>query len=546
MRIDTTHIELDNLLAINHGQTIKLDGVLSEDPKEKFNFEISNFDLQNLTHLMGEEFIELDGRLLLDGFISNIFDKPYMDAYSMVDGLTMNGYYAGNLEASTNWNPILKRMEITGDLIRKDMESDFSISKGYYYLDRTRLGRGGDVLDFQFDFKETDLTFVNALLPEGISDLSGNVDGTVYMKGAPESPKINGSIFMNQTALDIDMMNVRYTVDGQVLFEPDMVLLNGLPIKDKFGSKGFLVGSFFHQNFEDYSYDFNATFNKPFLVMNTEYYHNPLYYGDAYITGDVTLSYDKINQLEINVQAKSEKGTNITLPLYGSEEVVMQDFITFVDSETTEEEDYQVDLEGIHLNLGLDITEDAEIQLVFDEVVGDMMKGKGNGHIDMYIDPYYDFYMFGNYEITEGSYLFTLKEFINKKFEVKRGSDISWYGDPYNADINIKAFYPLRASLYDIMPLNDKEKYKQKSEVECIMHLTENLFNPNIDFDIELPKSDENAKTVLRNLVSSDQEMNKQVFSLLILNKFLPRADGLKQVISDLERQLHRRCCLIN
>ena len=93
--------------------------------------------------------------------------------------------------------------------------------------------------------------------------------------------------------------------------------------------------------------------------------------------------------------------------------------------------------------------------IYFDEIVGDEMKGKGNGHIKMYIDQFYDFYMFGDYEITEGSYLFTLRDFFNKKFLVKPGSSISWYGDPYDADIDIRAFYGLKASLYDIMPEND-------------------------------------------------------------------------------------------
>ena len=212
------------------------------------------------------------------------------------------------------------------------------------------------------------------------------------------------------------------------------------------------------------------------------------------------------------------------MPLYGSEDVVLKEFVTFVNKENFEEE-YKVDLEGVNLNLSMDFTNDAEIQLVFDEVVGDAIRATGEGHIDMYIDQFYEFYMFGNYEVSEGSYLFTLRDFINKKFQVKPGSLISWYGDPYSAEIDIKAYYPLKASLYDIMSKNDREGYKQKVDIECIMHLTQNLFNPNIGFDILLPRSDENAKSAVRSLVSTDQEMNKQVFSLLILNKFLPQSD---------------------
>lgn len=516
IRVDSSSIHLDKIIAKNEGQLIKFDGAVSEVPTDKMNFEIKGFNLNNISALTSLEAMELQGSLFLDGYVSNLYDDWYFSASSLLEDLIIDGYYTGNVKTSTSWNGDEQRMELVGELNRANDETDFVISKGYYYVNRP-----DNNLDFQFDFKNTDLTFVNAFMPEGFL-LEGNTKGVVYMKGQTSSPQFNGSLFLNETAVQIDMLNVKYTANGQILIEPDMVLLNGIPIKDKYGAEAFLVGSFFHQNFEKYNYDFFATFDKPFQVLNTNYKMNPLYYGNAFVSGDLSINYEDL--LDITINAKTEKGTNITLPLYGSEDVVLKEFVTFVNKENFHEE-YKVDLEGVNLNLSMDLTDDAEIKLVFDEVVGDAMRATGEGHIDMYIDQSYDFYMFGNYEVSEGSYLFTLKDFINKKFKVKPGSSISWYGDPYSADIDIKAYYPLKASLYDIMSKNDREGYKQKADIECVMHLTQNLFNPNIGFDILIPRSDENAKSVLRNLVSTEQEMNKQVFSLLILNKFMPRSD---------------------
>lgn len=520
IRTDTSSIHLDNLLAVNNGQTIRFDGIISEFPKDKLNFEIAAVELADIDDILGLG-IELDGLLSLDGYISNLYNDWYMDAYTYAKGISVNSHYAGDLEANANWNKRLERMELTGELTRRDGTVDFVIPKGHYYINKE------DNLDFIFDFKHTDIEVANAFLPEGMH-VSGKTNGRVFLKGSTDEPKFNGSIYLEDATYSMDMLNTTYTTSGQVVIEPDMIAINGIPVKDKFGSKGLLVGSFYHQNFKNYNYDFYTSFDKPFLVLNTTYQQNPLYYGDAFITGDLSISYDPQNLIDINVNAKSEKGTDITLPLYGSEEVVLQDFITFVGS-NQQEDDYQVNLQGIKMNLSLDVTEEAHIKLVFDEVVGDMMEGRGNGHINMYIDQFYDFYMFGNFDIKEGSYLFTLKDFINKKFLVKDGSTIAWYGNPYEADIDIWAYYPLKTSLYDIMPESDKlnGQYRNKTDVDCMMHLTENLFNPNITFDIQLPTSDETAKTVLRNLVSTEQEMNKQVFSLLILNKFIPRADAI-------------------
>ena len=518
--IDTTAINIRNLLANNDFQTVRLNGKISEKPIDQLNFELGSFELSNINDLIGNNNnkTKLGGVVNLSGFVSDIYNDIYFDAYSWVNDFSVSDEIIGDVELSSNWNAELDRVELFGSIERENGIRDFEISKGYYYPKKKKNN-----IDLLIDFKKTNLSFVNLFLPKAIRDLKGNIIGELTVLGEVKTPIIKGDLYLDSAQVTIDMLNTTYYTHGKIKVEEDLIGLEALPIKDKYGSEATLVGSFMHSNFRDYSYDFFAFFDKPFLVMNTNYQQNPLYYGNAFATGDVSIGFENI--LDINVNAKSEKGTNITLPLYGSEEVVLEDFITFINQDSTEDE-YEVNLDGINLNLSLDITEDAEIQLVFDEVVGDAIKGIGNGHIDMYIDPFYDFYMFGNYTITDGSYLFTLRDFINKKFKVKQGGTLSWYGNPYDADINLTAIYPLKASLYDIMPTNEKDQYKQKANVNCEMNLTNSLFNPNIDFNIDLPRSDENARSILANLVNTPTEMNRQVFSLLILNKFLPREDA--------------------
>jgi len=529
--MDTSSFRLDNLLAQNEMQTVRITGTVSENPNDRLKLEISSFDIANLNAFTADSTIHYKGDLLLTGYISNVYNNLYFDAYSWIEDLQINEYILGDLETVAGWNPLDQRIEFTGDLLVEDEyvqktegsyydenRSTFSIKKGFYYVGDVR-----EQLDFDFEMDKVNIEFVNTFMPGGFSNLQGLIDGRVNLKGRVAEPQLDGMLRIKDAGLNIDMLNTAYYASGNVRIDPDMISFNSLPIKDKLGAQGYLSGSFFHQNFARYSYDFFAGFDEPFLVMNTDYNMNPLYYGNAYTTGDIAISYDDYNELEIIVNAKSEKGTDITLPLYGSQEVVLQDFISFVGSDSLNAEDeYDVNLEGIQLTLNMDITEDADIQLVFDDVVGDMMRGTGTGHIEMYIDQFADFYMFGNYEITEGSYLFTLKDLINKKFKVKKGGSIAWYGDPYDADIDITAVYNLRTSLYDIMPENQRESYRQKTDVDCEMRLTENLFNPQIHFGIDLPRSDENAKSILKSIVNTETEMNKQVFALLLLNKFLP------------------------
>jgi hypothetical protein len=518
VKIDSTSFKFDNFRATNKAQSVKILGTASENPNDRLKVLVGQFDMNNLNTFMTDTTTHVHGMMTATAYVTDVYHNMHYDAYCWIEDFKLNEYDIGDIEAIAGWNPLEERMEITGDIFAEPNESVLKIEKGYYYTKKEE-----DNLDFDISFLDTDLSFANVFMPEGFSNLQGMLNGHLYVKGSTDEPALNGVVNMHDAGLKIDMLNTTYYANGDVIIEPDMILLNGMPIKDKLGANGFLNGSFFHQNFERYSYDFYAAFNEPFLVMNTTYDMNPLYYGNAFATGDISIAYDDYNELEIIVNAKSERGTDITLPLYGSEDVELQDFITFVSNDSTEkDEGYDVDLEGIEMTLSMDITEDAKIQLVFDDIVGDAMQGIGEGHIDMYIDQFYDFYMFGSYEVLEGSYLFTLKDLLNKKFEVEKGGTINWYGDPYEADIDLTAIYKLKTSLYDIMPENQRETYRQKTDVECHMHLTDNLFNPILNFDIDLPRSDENAKTILSNMVSTEAEMNKQVFSLLLLNKFLP------------------------
>ncbi len=197
------------------------------------------------------------------------------------------------------------------------------------------------------------------------------------------------------------------------------------------------------------------------------------------------------------------------------------DYVEFVNPNEDEEKEEVVDLSGMELSLDFNVNPNAEVNLIFDEAVGDIIRTTGSGSIKMVIDSRQNFEMFGKYEVDDGDYLFTLQNLINKKFNIQQGSAINWYGDPYEAILDIKADYPVRAPLYDILVAAD-DRFKRRELVMVQMHLTERLVNPDIKFDILLPNSDDFIRGQVKSAISTEQEMNRQVFSLLALNHFVP------------------------
>jgi hypothetical protein len=183
------------------------------------------------------------------------------------------------------------------------------------------------------------------------------------------------------------------------------------------------------------------------------------------------------------------------------------------------------------MNFDLQMTPDAEIQLIFDPTVGDVISGTGDGNLKMNINTLGNFQMYGDYTIRDGKYLLTLQNIINKKFNIENGSTILWNGNPLDAQININAIYKLRAGLSEIL----QDSSKQRVPLECKLMMSERLMKPNIKFDIQFPNADAGTREKIKSAINFDNEleMNKQVFSLLLLGSFFPSNSGNNALASN-------------
>jgi len=210
-----------------------------------------------------------------------------------------------------------------------------------------------------------------------------------------------------------------------------------------------------------------------------------------------------------------------------STEVYENDFISFTKGSTDTahvHKDVKVKDSGVSLLFDVDVSPNAQVQIVFDPKIGDVMKGRGTGHLRMTLDRQGEMQMFGNLEIEEGDYLFTLENLFNKKFIVDPGGTLTWNGDPYGGKMDLTARYSVNTSLYDLVWsfADDPELYKRNVPVSCLMHLTGDLLAPEIKFDLDFPESDENTKNLVKTVISNEEELNRQVFTLLVLKSFVP------------------------
>jgi hypothetical protein len=223
--------------------------------------------------------------------------------------------------------------------------------------------------------------------------------------------------------------------------------------------------------------------------------------------------------MELNL--KTNGGTYFYIPLDGPSEIGNNDFIKFVSKDTIKTV-VKKTKSNFSLDFNLEATKDAEVQLIFDEKSGDVIKARGDGNLNLKINSKGKFDMYGDYVLSTGDYLFTLENFVTKKFEIQKGSSIKWNGNVYKANIDIVANYNQRASIKPLFPNDSISNYNNKRyPVNCQLFMKDKLTSPDITFGIELPTIDETTRSAIKSILSDENEMNRQVFALLLLRSFI-------------------------
>jgi len=323
--------------------------------------------------------------------------------------------------------------------------------------------------------------------------------------------------------MKIDYLQTIYRLNDSIRFDKNNIIFKNITVLDEKGNTAQLNGSVSHRNFNDFKANLVINTNDC-MVLNTRPKDNELFYGTAFASGMTTIK-SGTNSLSFDISAKTGGNTRFYIPLNSSETVSDYSFITFLNTDTAtrkEEITKQTTVSpesetALDLNFDLEVTPDAEVQLIFDSKVGDIMRGHGNGNLNISYDQKGDFKISGDYIIEDGDYLFTLGNILNKPFTVENGGRIIFNGNIDDAEIEMKAIYKLKASLYEIL---QDERFNERIPVECQINLSGRLFNPVIGLDIFLPTADESTRTYLKNVITTEEELSRQFLYLLVMNSF--------------------------
>jgi len=513
--VDSTLIRINKLRLSSRGQSITADGSINNNQTDKLNLNFNQMDLSSLNRLIGDD-LELTGGV--DGVLSvfDIYHKPLFLADLKIGNLGILGQAIGEANIQSRWDRDAE--EIDADLLIKSKERDLLHAFGTY-------SPGKDSLSIYTNFDHFSLLILQPLLGSSFAGFHGDATGKVWIHGPSGHIMHDGALYASNAGLMLTDLQANYNLSDSVQFKHDKIIFPDIKIQDDYGNSGVFSGSIQHQSFSKMIYDMTVKTNKggKILAINTTPEDNPQFYGKLFGSGIVRIT-GKGAQVLIDGAARTEKGTEMNISLEYENDAQEYDFLTFVThgfQPKTEIPKAPIYDSDVQVKLDVEVTPEAKAQLIYNSKIGDVIRSQGTGNLQVAIDNDYNVSLFGKYTVEQGDYLFTLQNVINKKFDIQQGGTIEWNGDPEVATINLDAIYRLKASLNDLFAGDQgNTNFNQRIPVMCKINLTESLSNPVIKFGIELPTTEDHIRDEVEQYISSEEDMNRQILSLLVLGKF--------------------------
>jgi hypothetical protein len=522
--------DIKNLTFSNGAQFVGAQGFISPNAsKPPLELQLKDFELATLNPLIGQR---LGGRVNAQGTVSGIYGPLAINSTLGVDSLTYDGTLIGQVAGHGDWDNAASKLRVNLDVAR-DNQMVLNVTGDIAPKDATNQ------LNLTGKLNDAPIVLAQPFLGSIFKNLGGTGQGELRLTGKFDSPNLLGLVDVSNGRLTFGYLGTTYTFSDRISFTNTSIEFHSIKLRDVLGNTGTVDGIVRHKGFKDMSLDIAANFRK-MQVLNTTRKDNDLYFGTAYATGTARVT-GPTDDLNVVVRASSEAGTRLSLPLDNATKAEKAGYIKFVNNNPVGDTiitkkavaisaQDKVDLSGITLNMNLTVTPEAYIEILLDESTGDVIRGSAAGQLRMAIDTRGEFNMFGQVEIVRGAYNFTLQGLINKEFVVRPGGIISWNGDPLAGEMNVTATYTQRTSLAPVLGAGTSTTGTGNSvavvPVTAVMTLTGPLLLPAIKLNLEFNDApgalQGDLAAFTASLRNDEQELNRQVFSLLVFKQLSP------------------------
>ncbi len=509
-------IDINGLCLYNNTQHLRLDGVVGKSSNDILNVKVRNFEVSTILDLVKFRILKFNGNATGAAYASALLSAPDVSGRFDVDSFKIDNGYLGKADLNIGWRNSDKSIFLNADILND--HGKISKVNGI-------LSQANDTIHIGIDADELNASFINKMTRSFMSDITGTGSGKVNIHGKWRAIDMTGAIALNCGAR-INPTKVRYTFHGDTLrFTRGKLSFDNALVTDKHGNKGWLSGNVTHQNMGKWSCDLSAK-TENILVYDTHNFDELPIYGTVYATGDANL---KANAKGLFLKAEISNGPNSRIVYNASSSGSVRDnsFVTFIDSNKKNKDDNtinehsktQQDLESkLNLDFLIDANEGLGIKVYTNLKSDDYIDIYGNGTVNAVYDEKDGFSLKGNIDLDRGAYKITIQDIFTKEFSISKGSLLHFNGNPYDANLDIKAKYLVPSA--SLSALTTEVTNRKSVKVNCLLGITGTLESPILNFDLELPEGSEEEKEMLASATSTPEQKNMQFIYLLSIGKF--------------------------
>lgn len=518
--ISNKNYEFNKFSLYNQEQEINIDGKISPAPIDTLKLNLNNFDISIINSLFNND-LNLCGHFTGVASATNLYADPNVIMDLNGTDVSIFEKPVDRLKIMSKWDKSKERINL---LVTNKYKESTPLNLTGYYKPK------GKLINLNVALSEFTLTYLEPFINDILTDMSGTISGDIELIGTFD--KLNlisyNTKFDNFTFTPV-FTKVPYTLNGPLEMTENGISFLGLQVRDQNNNTAIIDGGLSHKFFKDYYLDTKLTFNN-LQCLNTTEKDNQTFYGSAFGSGVINIT-GPFNDLFMDVNVTTNANTAIHIPLSSSASAANTDLLSFVENKIIVVDPYEEEFlssknkakskSKLELRAKANVTSDAELFIEINKQLGDILKCKGSGIIDMEVNTSKDVLdLKGDYTIDEGSYKFVLLGLTAKDFIINNGGSISFNGGIMNTNLNVGATYRTKASISTL--ISDTSAVGNRRNVDCGIHITGPLVNPNISFSIDVPDLDPITKGRVESALSTNDKIQKQFMALLISGSFVP------------------------
>lgn len=516
-----------DMLNFSHGdQHIIINGKATPQATDSIVADLKDVDVAYILNLVNFHSVDFAGKASGKAVVKSIFQTPEAYANLDVKDFVFENGPLGTLHAKAAYDN--QEGQINIDATAEDGPEHLTVINGYVSPKR-------NYIDLGIEAHNTSLKFMENFCGSFLNNVEAWCKGKLNVVGDLKNINLvgdvvaHGRMHMKQLGTDYTFNHLRaHAIPDDIQFEGDSIYdshYNG-----KHSHFALIRGGIHHKHLTRLSYDLDIDANN-FLGFDTHEFGDDTFYGTVFATGTVGI-HGKSGETIIDIDATPEPHSIFVYNVASPDAISAGSFIHWNDATPYIYRPYSPDNDkdkkkdsssnfssDMRINFLVNTNPNLTLKLMMDDQTGDYITLNGNGVIRA---NYYNkggLDMFGNYVVDHGQYKLTIQNIIKKDFDFQPGGTIAFGGDPYNAPLNLQAKYTVNG-----VPLSDLNIGRSFSSnnirVDCLMDITGTPGAPKVDFSMDLPTVNSDAKQMIYSVINSQEEMNQQVLYLLGIGRF--------------------------